>query len=66
MRISVFYTNLDSLINELDIRFKQYTRNVISAIGLLVNLDDKIDIKYQFMIRFHFIFLYQRKIYIVM
>lgn len=41
MRILVFYSNLDVLLNGLEERFKQDTLDVINAIGLLVNLDDE-------------------------
>ncbi|KAL4113589.1 hypothetical protein QTP88_017193 [Uroleucon formosanum] len=39
MRVNVYNTTLDTLINGLDLRFKQETLDIINIIGNLVNLD---------------------------
>jgi len=41
MRVNVYNTTLDTLINGLDLRFKQETLDIINIIGNLVNTDIK-------------------------
>lgn len=43
LRVLVFYNTLDTLCQGLDIRFKQNTLDLISAVGMLVNLNNKME-----------------------